>query len=465
MPASGMQANFQIGPMQAFFRGGASRPAAFRKEQLRRLEHLIEAHLGEIHRALHDDLGKPETEAFLSETGYVLRDLRAAQRHLERWMRPVRHRMPAGLQPASARVIPEPKGAVLIIGPWNYPFQLLLSPLAAAIAAGNCAVLKPSECTPRVSALLARLIGDAFPPEYLRVVEGGRDAAEALLAQPFDHVFFTGGTEAGRSVAQAAAGRLIPVTLELGGKCPALVFADTDLKVAARRIARGKFMNAGQTCVAPDHVRVARPVYETLVWELREALHAFYGPDPRHSPDYGRIVNRHHFDRVRALMQGGEIVCGGDTDERTLYIAPTVIQNPPAGSPLLTEEIFGPVLPVIPFDSEEEIVAWYQAQPTPLALYVFTSDRARRRRLIETIPSGGVCINDTVSQVIPYNLPFGGKGASGTGRYHGRAGFDEFSHVRSILTRSVRWDVPAAYPPMKTPLKTLRRFYRFFAGG
>ena len=450
--------------MRSFFRGGASRTAEFRIMQLRRLEKAVEARLDEIHRALRADLRKSETEAFLSETGYVLRDLRHARRNLRRWMRPQARRMPPGLQPARARVIPEPKGTVLIIGPWNYPFQLMLSPLAAALAAGNCAVLKPSEYAPHTSAVLRELIGQTFDPDYVHVVEGGRETAEALLKQPFDHIFFTGGTEAGRRIAQAAAEQLIPVTLELGGKCPAVVFADTDLKVAARRIARGKFMNAGQTCVAPDHVWAERPVYKTLVRELREALHRFYGPDPRHSAEYGRIISRHHFDRVRSLMQDGGIVCGGDTDADDLYIAPTVIQNPPPESALMSEEIFGPLLPVLSFDSNEEVIAWCCSRPVPLALYLFTQDRARQARLIKAIPSGGVCVNDTVSQIIPASLPFGGKGASGMGMYHGKAGFDEFSHFRSVLPRSVRFDLPAAYPPLKTPLKILKRFYRFFAG-
>jgi len=453
-----MQSKFQTVRMNRFFKEGRTRDCAFRREQLRTFSRALDAYEGRLHAALYADLRKSPVEAFTSETGYVQRDIRYALKNLRRWSRPRRASVPPGLLPARAQVTAEPKGVVLIIGPWNYPVQLVLSPLVAALAAGNCAVIKPSELAPHTSAVLRALIEETFDPAYVCVVEGGRQTAEELLEQPLDHIFFTGGVEIGRAVAQAAATRLIPVTLELGGRSPAIVLEGTDLRVAARRIVRGKFMNAGQTCVAPDHVRVPRPLLSALTAQLQETLRQFYGEDPQRSPDYGRIVNRTHFDRLAALCPD----CIRDAAD--LYIAPTVLSDPPRGSALLREELFGPLLPVIPYDTEEELIAACNAGPAPLALYLFTPDPGRRRRLIAAIPSGGVCVNDTVNQLLPSELPFGGRGASGIGAYHGKRGFEEFSHFRSVLLRSTRFDLTALYPPVKVPLQLIRRTYRFFAG-
>ncbi len=453
-----MSSQFQIDRMKNFFAGNAARSPAFRAEQLRKLAAALEAAEPQLHAALHADLRKSALDAYTSETGYVQSEIRHALKNLRRWSRVRRVPVPAGVRPAHARVIPEPKGVVLIIGPWNYPVQLVLSPLVAAIAAGNCAVLKPSELTPHTSAALRELIEKTFDPDTVRLVEGGRETADMLLDQPFDHIFFTGGTEIGRKVAAAAAQQLIPTTLELGGKNPVIVCDDADFEIAARRIVRGRFMNAGQLCVAPDHVWVPREQLTAFFQTLEKSVAAFYGDDPQQSPDFGRIVNRRHFDRLVALAPG----CVRDADE--LYIAPTLLPDPPRASAVMQEEIFGPLLPVLAYDSEQEVIDFCRARPAPLALYLFTEDRARQQRLMNAIPSGGVCINDTVSQLIPKELPFGGRGASGWGASHGKAGFDEFSHHRSVLTRSTRFDFKAVYPPLNISLTAMKRAYRFFAG-
>ncbi len=453
-----MNNQFQIDPMRHFFESGATRDLDFRRDQLRKLAGALETCETQLHDALYADLHKSSLDAYTSETGYVQSDIRHALKNLSRWSRAKRVPVPAGVWPASGRVIPEPKGVVLIIGPWNYPAQLVLSPLVAAIAAGNCAVIKPSELTQHTSTVLRQLIETTFDPAYIRLVEGGRETAEMLLEQPFDHIFFTGGTEIGRKVAEAAAKKLIPTTLELGGKNPAIVCDDANLDVAARRIVRGRFMNAGQLCVAPDHVWIPRKLLTGFFQTLEKTIAEFYGNDPQQSPDFGRIVNRHHFDRLVALAPN----CVRDADD--LYIAPTLISDPPRDSAVMQEEIFGPLLPVLPYDSEHEVINFCRARPAPLALYLFTDDRAKQQRFMNAIPSGGVCINDTVSQLIPKELPFGGRGASGWGATHGKAGFNEFSHFRSILTRSTRMDFKAIYPPVKLSLNAMKRAYRFFAG-
>jgi aldehyde dehydrogenase (NAD+) len=453
-----MNNEFQIDRMRGFFESGSTRSLAFRAEQLRNLAAALETNEAQLHEALYADLRKSPIDAYTSETGYVQSEIRHALKNLKRWSRAKRVPVPAGVQPARAQVIPEPKGIVLIIGPWNYPAQLVLSPLVAALAAGNCAVLKPSELTPHTAAVLHKLIATTFDPDFIQLLEGGRETAEMLCDRPFDHIFFTGGTETGRKVAEAAAKKLIPTTLELGGKNPVIVCEDAGLDVAARRIVRGRFMNAGQLCVAPDHVWIPRRLLNEFFQTLEKTVANFFGDNPQQSPDFGRIVNRHHFDRLTALFPE----CEHDADD--LFIAPTLIKNPPRGSAVMQDEIFGPLLPVLPYDSEQDVIDFCRARPAPLALYLFTGDSTRQQKLIEAIPSGGVCINDTVSQLIPKELPFGGRGASGRGASHGQAGFDEFSHFRSILKRSVRFDFKAVYPPLKIPLSAMKHAYRFFAG-
>jgi aldehyde dehydrogenase (NAD+) len=420
-----------IARQRQHFQTGATRPVAFRLKQLRTLQAAIESRESTLLHALHTDLRKSPHEAYTSEIGLVLGEIRHALKHLPAWMQPQRRRVPWLAWPGRAAVHPEPYGVALIIGPWNYPFQLLLSPLVGAIAAGNCAVLKPSEFAPHAAAVIAKLIADNFPPEYLTFAEGDRQVAEALLREKFDTIFFTGSTNVGRVVMAAAARHLTPVTLELGGKCPAIVCADAPLDVTARRIAWGKFMNAGQTCVAPDFVLVDQSIREPLANALRQAVREFYGDNPQRSPDYGRIVNHRHFDRLSAFATG---------DAADLYIPPTILTDATWDSPVMQDEIFGPILPVLEFDSFDDVLARLRDRPTPLALYLFTNDRATQERVVAGTRSGGVCINDTVVHMIGHDLPFGGVGDSGIGHYHGKASFDCFTHQRTIVRRATWCD-------------------------
>jgi len=442
-----------------FFHAGATRPLAFRQAQLRRLQSAIEARDAAILEALHADLRKPAHEAYTSEIGFVLSDIRHAVKHLPAWMKRQGRRLPWMAWPGKGCVVPEPLGVSLIIGPWNYPFQLLFSPLVGALAAGNCAVLKPSELAPHTARVISSLIADTFSSDCVTVVEGGRQTAEALLMEKFEAIFFTGSTGVGKAVMSSAARHLTPVTLELGGKCPAIVCADAPLEVAARRLAWGKFMNAGQTCVAPDYVLVERPVFKLLVEALRGAVGEFYGDNPQVSPSYGRIVNRSHFDRLIRCAPACQ------RDEEDLYIAPTILTGVSWDDPVMQEEIFGPILPVIPFDSIDEVLALLEDRPSPLALYLFTSDRRVQERILSGTRSGGVCINDTVVHMVGQDLPFGGVGESGMGRYHGKAGFDCFSHERTVVRRPTSFDFRFRYPPPKLSLEKLKKACRFLLGG
>ena len=450
---------------RAYFQTGATRPLEFRRAQLQKLRRAIEAREASLLDALHADLHKSAMEAYTTEVGLVLSELRHAFHHLPVWMKPRRRAVPLVAWPARGFIRPEPYGVALIIGPWNYPFQLLLSPLVGAMAAGNCAVLKPSEFAPRTAAAMEQLISATFPAEYLRVIPGERDTAEALLREKFDAIFFTGGTGVGRAVMAAAARHLTPVTLELGGKCPCLVCADAPLETTARRIAWGKFMNAGQTCVAPDFVLVDRRVRDGFLKAMKQAMREFYGDDPRHSPDYGRIINRKHFDRLTAYLSHGRILHGGQHDAGELYLAPTILTGVTNDAPVMREEIFGPILPVLEFDRLDEALASLRDHPTPLALYLFTPDGVTQERILAETRSGGVCLNDTVTHMIGKDLPFGGLGDSGMGAYHGQASFDCFTHRRSVLRRSLAFDPKLRYPPPRVSLATLKRAFSFLLGG
>ena len=441
---------------RAFFRTGATRPVDFRIAQLQSLKQAIIRYQDAIVAAAKADLGRPAFEAYfeiavISEINHTLKQLRS-------WMKPRRVGTSIDQFPASAWIQPEPLGVALIIGPWNYPFQLTLWPLVGAIAAGNCAVLKPSEQAPHTSAVVAELIRSIYDPHVVAVVEGDVAISQALLAEQFDHIFFTGGTAVGRLVMAAAAQHLTPVTLELGGKSPCIVDADIHLDHAARRIVWGKFINAGQTCIAPDYLLVDRRIKEPLLSAIRACLQEFYGEDPAQSPDYGRIVNQRHFARLVAFLDSGEIVVGGDTDPATRYFAPTVLDRVRWDSPAMQEEIFGPLLPVIEYEELEEAIALVNARPKPLALYFFSRDLEKQARILAETSSGGVCINDTVMQVGVAGLPFGGVGDSGMGRYHGKATFDTFSHFKSVLRKGLWLDLRWRYAPYTAAgLKQIRR--------
>ncbi len=450
---------------RAFFESGATRTVAFRRAQLRKLGGAIEAREALVLEALHADLRKSPYHAFTTEIGLVLDELRHAVRRLPAWIKPKTCGTPWLAWPARSFVQPEPYGVALIIGPWNYPFQLLLSPLVGAMAAGNCAVLKPSEYASRTAAAVAQLVGETFPAEYLAVVQGGPDVAESLLRQRFDSIFFTGSTSIGRAVMAAAARPLTPVTLELGGKCPCLVCADAPLELTARRVAWGKFMNAGQTCVAPDFVLVDRRIRGPFVDALVRTIRDFYGDNPQQSPDYARIINRRHWERLAGYLGSGRIVHGGQRDASDLYLAPTIMTGTPVEAPVMRDEIFGPILPVLEYEVLDHALAMLKDRPTPLALYLFTHDRRIQERVLAATRSGGVCLNDTVLHMVGKGLPFGGLGDSGLGAYHGRASFDCFTHRRSVMRRSLALDPGLRYPPPRVSLATIKRLFHLLLGG
>ncbi len=449
---------------RTFFQTGATRSVEFRRAQLERLAGALERHETALLSALQADLGKSPGQGYASEFGLVRMEIRHALRHLRRWAAPQRRRTPWFVAPARGWVQFEPFGVALILGPWNYPVQLLVSPLVSAIAAGNCAVLKPSELAPRTAKAITELMRDCFDEPLVTVVNGGPEVAEALLRERFDKVFFTGSTRVGRLVMAAAAKHLTPATLELGGKCPAIVCADAPVELAARRIAWGKFMNAGQTCVAPDFVLVAREARETFVAAMKRALHEFYGNDPARSEDYGRIVNQAHFERLVTYLRDGKAVQGGQHDVKKLFIAPTILADVSPDAAVMQEEIFGPILPVLEFDKLDAALALLRGKPTPLALYVFTRDRATEARVLTDARSGGACVNDVVSHMVGAGLPFGGLGESGMGAYHGRAGFEAFSHQRAVLRRATWPDAPFRYPPQTLSLGGLKRAMRLLLG-
>ena len=461
LPARGMiaaQPAAGVGEAQrTFFRRGITREIGFRVQQLSTLRGVIVQREGDILQALKQDLGRPPAEGYTSEIAIVLHEIDFALKNVASWAKPRKVRTPLLLLPGSSWIYSEPYGCVLVVAPWNYPFQLAISPVIGALAAGNCAVVKPSETAPHSSRLIAEMIGSAFDPSYLAVVEGGVEETKALLEQRFDYIFFTGGTRVGKIVMAAAARHLTPVTLELGGKNPCIVDAGADLDKAARRIAWGKFVNAGQTCIAPDFVLAEESIKPELLMRLAAAIESFYGAEPQASPDFGRIVNDHHFQRLLALMGDGNIVAGGKTDAAQRYIAPTIIEGISWDHAIMQEEIFGPILPVLNFDDLETVMAALEVRPKPLALYFFSEDRERQEQVLRRLSSGGACINDTVAQVLNLRLPFGGVGDSGMGSYHGRAGFETFSHGKSVVKRSTWADPSIKYPPYRTPLSVLRR--------
>jgi len=436
---------------------GKTRSFEWRHHQLLRLKAMIEENESEFFAALEADLGKSAFESRMTETGSVLNELRHTLKHLKKWMRPRRVSTPLSHQPGRSAIVAEPLGVVLIMAPWNYPFYLTATPLIGAIAAGNCAVLKPSEISSNTTSLLARLVPAYLDEQAIRVVEGGVEASTELLAERFDHVFFTGSEGVGKIVMAAAAKHLTPVTLELGGKSPCIIDTDCNLQIAARRVVWGKFLNAGQTCIAPDYVLVPDKIADEFVARLKASIADAFGPDPKTSPDYPRLVNEKHFGRVREMISGGTIAAGGETDRSTRYIAPTVLTGVDLGAAVMQEEIFGPVLPVIPYGSIEEAIGFINGRPKPLSLYLFSNSAHRRAQVLTRTSSGSVCINDTVMQVAVPDLPFGGVGASGMGAYHGRTTFDTFSHNKSVLTKSEWFDLPLRYPPFsKAKLKLLK---------
>ena len=446
-----------LAAQRGYFATGATLPLEARRAALRRLYGELQQREGDVAAALRADLGKCPEEAYMCETGLLLGGIRYLERHLPALMRARRAPTPLAQFRARSFVSPSPLGAVLIISPWNYPFLLSLGPLAAAVAAGNTAVLKPASSAPASAALIAEIIRSAFPPEHVLALTGGREENAGLLDARFDRIFFTGGAAAGREVLRRAAEHLTPVTLELGGKSPCIVDSTADIALAARRIACGKLINCGQTCVAPDYVlcdaRVETELLSALAAEFRRQC-----PDAFGDENYGHMVNARHFERVRALIDPQKVVYGGGCDPRSLKIEPTLLAGVTAADAAMGEEIFGPVLPVLTYRTLDEAVAFVESRPRPLALYLFTRSRENKKRVLARCRFGGGCINDTVVHLTNEHLPFGGVGESGMGAYHGRRGFEEFSHLRGVMDRALRPDLPVKYRPFGAhTLALLRR--------
>ncbi|MGI1797952.1 aldehyde dehydrogenase [Priestia sp. TRN 1309] len=420
----------------SFFNSGKTKDVAFRIETLKKLRELVVGHEDDILKAVKADLNKPEMEAKRAEVGLVLSEIDFAVENLAEWAAPKEVETPSTHAGAKSYIYQDPYGLALVIAPWNYPFQLAVSPVVGAIAAGNCVVLKPSELTPHTSSLLAKMFNENFPEEYLTVVEGEVETSTALLKENFDYIFFTGSTMVGKIVAEAAAKHLTPVTLELGGKSPTIVHEDANIEEAAKRIARGKFANAGQTCVAPDYILVQRNVKDELLANLKQVVTNTYGEDVSQNLDFPHVVSEKHFDRLNSFLTNGDIVFGGKTDRSRLFIEPTVLDNISWEDNVMQDEIFGPILPVIVYDEISEVIQAIVKRPKPLALYLFSEDEAIQDHILNSVSFGGGSINDTINHMTSHYLPFGGVGDSGMGAYHGKASFDTFSHAKSILKRS-----------------------------
>ena len=444
---------------RAFFRSGRTIPLAFRKKALKRLGRAIRQHEKEIYAALREDLNKSKTETFMCEVGMTLAELSYMLKHLEGWAKKKYVRSPLAQFSATSFTVKEPYGVALIMSPWNYPFMLTMEPLIGAIAAGNCAVVKPSAYAPATSAVIRRILRACFPEEYIFVVEGGRAENQALLDQRFDYIFFTGGVTVGKEVMAKAAKHLTPVTLELGGKSPAIVDETADIKLAARRIAFGKVLNAGQTCVEPDYLLIHRSVKEAFVSEYQDALEQFFpNGDMR---DMVNIISEKHYNRVKGLIQGESIALGGTFDDERRFIAPTLLDDVSPDAPVMQQEIFGPVLPMLCFDTLSEVISFVNGRPKPLAFYIFTADKAAERRLLDSCAFGGGCVNDTIIHLASSALPFGGVGESGMGSYHGKKSFDTFTHERSIVNKSTKIDLPMRYfPYSKRKLRIIKMFMK-----
>lgn len=448
----------QLQLMRQFFQSGATQSYAFRKQQLINLKNEVEKHEEAIYEALYADLHKSKEECWVTENGFFLTELKDALANLKNWMEP--EAVPTNLLnlPSSSKVVREPLGVVLIIGPWNYPFQLLFTPLMGAIAAGNCVVLKPSEFAPATALVMQKIIAACFPPEQVMYVagDGATVIPEMMNHFNFDHVFYTGSTSVGKIIYKMAAEKLIPVTLELGGKSPCVVEADANISVAAKRIAMPKYSNAGQMCVAPDYVLVHESKKEELIAALKKAIPQFYGADAANEDGYGRIINAKQFDRIISYLGDGTIVYGGKHNRDQLFIEPTILVDINLNSAIMKEEIFGPLLPILTFNTMEEAKAIIAQNPNPLAFYVFTSSSIQEKAWINAIPAGGTCVNTASLHLTNPNLPFGGRGFSGTGSYHGKYSFDTFSHKKAVMKTPTWFDPALKYPPFTGKLKLLK---------
>lgn len=447
---------------KTFFKTHKTKDIKFRKQQLKQLSKSIKNHEKELLEALKEDLGKSPVEAYATEIGILLKSIKMARKELKNWTKTKQVDTPLFMFPSKSYIKPEPYGTVLIIGPFNYPVQLVFEPLIGAIAAGNTAIVKPSELTPHVASVISKIIESTFATEYISTVEGGIEETQALINLPFDYMFFTGSEKVGQVVYEAASKNLVPVTLELGGKSPVIVDETANIKVASDRISFGKFTNAGQTCVAPDYILVNRKVKNELIQALKQSIHEFYGKDIQKSPDFGRIVNEKHFNRLSELLavHQNEISFSGKTDASERYIEPTILEGINPSHKIMQEEIFGPLLPIITYDDFDEALDIIQSKSKPLSLYLFSEDENTTHRVLNELSFGGGAINDTLMHLANPNLPFGGVGASGIGQYHGKYTFDTFSHKKSYIFKSTRLDSSIIYPPYKGKFKYIKAFFK-----
>ena len=445
-----------------FFKTNKTKELKFRKHQLKILRKSIKNHENELLEALEKDLGKNNVEAYATEIGVLLKSIKIARKELKNWTKTKQVDTPLYLFPTKSYIKNEPYGTVLIIGPFNYPVQLVFEPLIGAIAAGNTAIVKPSEHTPNVATVIRNVIEDSFDSNYISVVEGGINETQTLIHLPFDYMFFTGSEKVGKVVYEAAAKNLVPVTLELGGKSPVIVDDTANIKVASERISFGKFTNAGQTCVAPDYILVDRKVKNDLIDALKQTITEFYGKNIKESPDFGRIVNEKHYNRLNELLEihKNNIVFGGKSSKEDLYIEPTILENINVQDKVMQEEIFGPILPILTYDSFDEAIEIIQSKPKPLSLYLFSEDENASHRVLDELSFGGGAINDTLMHVANPNLPFGGVGASGIGQYHGKYSFDTFSHMKSYTFKSTRLESSVYFPPYKGKFKYIKAFFK-----
>ena len=451
-----------ISQQRAFFEAGKIKSYEARISALKTLKKMLTENEDIIKKALYEDLRKPDFEAYTTEIGVVLVEIDHSIKKLKSWMQPKKVNTPMLHFIGSSYIYNDPYGIVLNIAPWNYPFQLLVSPLVGILAAGNCAILKPSELAPATSKVSAELFSKYFDENLVKVIEGGIPETQALLDQKFDYIFFTGGTNVGKIVYQAAAKNLTPVTLELGGKSPCVVDKNCDLTVSARRIVWGKFINAGQTCIAPDYLMVQKDVKEKFLNAFKKELKDFYGENPKESNDLCRIINERHFDRLTKYLEDGDIIVGGETDKSEKYIAPTLLNVKDTSKKVMQEEIFGPILPVIEYDKLEEAINFINSRPKPLALYFFSNSKENEELVLRNTSSGGACVNETIMHITNGELPFGGVGDSGIGAYHGKSSFELFSHQKSVMKRSTLIDVKLRYAPYNKGLNQIKQMMKWF---
>lgn len=438
-----------VAALRSTFESGITRSLEWRHAQLDGLIRFCDEQEDALIAAMATDLGRPWLEAYAADIGTTASEIKHLRKNVGKWMKPRKAKLPLTSLPATGRIHPEPLGLALVIAPWNYPVQLLLEPIAAALAAGNTVAAKPSELSPATSGLIAARLGDYVDRAVVAVFEGDVPVSTALLEQRFDHIFFTGSTRVGKVVMKAAAEHLTPVTLELGGKSPCIIDDSVDLEVAAHRIAWGKWLNAGQTCIAPDYILVSEHRRDDLVSELRKVINEFYGDDPRSTEDFGRVVNGAQLERLIGYLDGQSVVIGGDHDASANYLAPTVVIDPPLDSVLMTDEIFGPILPIVAVENLDAAVTFVNERPKPLALYIFADDDDVVDRVLGETSSGGACVNHTLLHITPPDLPFGGVGPSGMGRYHGESSFETFSNMKSVLNKPLKGENSLLYPPYK----------------